>query len=573
MWKWGDGLMRKNYKLQNTKEVAPPTNYCIGCGKSHWEEEEKKGSYGLHQGTFKLQTITALIKSFCRGVQGGQFFQKAPPLAAGGIVIILFISALFMWGEVSDVNVDQLYLDVQFPELVRYFEKRDYQKLSMKEKLLFIESLARTARGPRAKEKLALLLTTHSTDPEVLAVAGAVYLSLGELDRAKTYIDKVLALKPGFEQAIISRILLLLYQRRFNEAKLLYEKLLKGGKEISGSEFVFLIGLDVFRACGEPQELNELYKTRAQKVKKINKSRYESLKANSRMHKRAGNNKLFQVETAGDNLVIPFAPAGSALRLNTISMTIKDKTFNVFLDTGNATGWLVHSRELNELLKPKAGGRTLTRIGSETGMLDANRYYYKTVDFNNFKIHHVNGIYVPRPRPDFPDANLNPSCIRDRVVTIDFVKKELILQTKEKFESYLSTLPGESFSRLRWYGYKFPTVMVEVKGKQGLAMIETGAQDIAFKLDFVQGLPLELIPKVKYLASGQVFKYHHAAVALNVGKFLFERQAAEVWPLNRFYNRISGVSPDVVIGPGALAGEFSVSFDPFDNQIIFLKQK
>jgi len=25
-----------------------------------------------------------LIKSFCRGVQGGQFFQKAPPLAAGG---------------------------------------------------------------------------------------------------------------------------------------------------------------------------------------------------------------------------------------------------------------------------------------------------------------------------------------------------------------------------------------------------------------------------------------------------------------------------------------------------------
>jgi hypothetical protein len=34
--------------------------------------------------SFKLQTMTALIKSFCGGVQGGQFFQKAPPLAAGG---------------------------------------------------------------------------------------------------------------------------------------------------------------------------------------------------------------------------------------------------------------------------------------------------------------------------------------------------------------------------------------------------------------------------------------------------------------------------------------------------------
>jgi hypothetical protein len=43
-----------------------------------------KGSHGLHQDSFKLQSMTALIKSFCGGVQGGQFFQKAPPLAAGG---------------------------------------------------------------------------------------------------------------------------------------------------------------------------------------------------------------------------------------------------------------------------------------------------------------------------------------------------------------------------------------------------------------------------------------------------------------------------------------------------------
>jgi len=46
------------------------TNYIINL----------KGSHGLHQSSFKLQTMTALIKSFCRGVQGGQFLQKAPPL-------------------------------------------------------------------------------------------------------------------------------------------------------------------------------------------------------------------------------------------------------------------------------------------------------------------------------------------------------------------------------------------------------------------------------------------------------------------------------------------------------------
>ncbi|MGD2086471.1 MAG: hypothetical protein PVH61_09840 [Candidatus Aminicenantes bacterium] len=43
-----------------------------------------KSSHGLPKGSFKLQTMTALIKSFCRGVQGGRFFQKESPLVAEG---------------------------------------------------------------------------------------------------------------------------------------------------------------------------------------------------------------------------------------------------------------------------------------------------------------------------------------------------------------------------------------------------------------------------------------------------------------------------------------------------------
>jgi len=59
-----------------------------------------KGGHGLHRGSFKLQTMTALIKSFCGGVQGGQFFQKAPPLAAGG-------SSLFFRGIM--ISLDFFY--------------------------------------------------------------------------------------------------------------------------------------------------------------------------------------------------------------------------------------------------------------------------------------------------------------------------------------------------------------------------------------------------------------------------------------------------------------------------------
>jgi hypothetical protein len=53
--------MRKNYILQNTnyKQI---TNY-----KLQITNKKAKGSYGLHQGAFKLQSMTALIKSFCRG--------------------------------------------------------------------------------------------------------------------------------------------------------------------------------------------------------------------------------------------------------------------------------------------------------------------------------------------------------------------------------------------------------------------------------------------------------------------------------------------------------------------------
>jgi len=80
--------MKKNYKLQNTnyKQI---TNYKLQIKNkvSHELHEltrisEKKetsittttkGSRGLHRGSFKLQTMTALIKSFCGG--GGSVSQ------------------------------------------------------------------------------------------------------------------------------------------------------------------------------------------------------------------------------------------------------------------------------------------------------------------------------------------------------------------------------------------------------------------------------------------------------------------------------------------------------------------
>jgi hypothetical protein len=75
--------MKKNYKSQNTKEMAHELHELTRIPeKKETSIKTTKGSHGLHQDSFRLQTMTALIKSFCGGVQmlhGGSFFKKRPP--------------------------------------------------------------------------------------------------------------------------------------------------------------------------------------------------------------------------------------------------------------------------------------------------------------------------------------------------------------------------------------------------------------------------------------------------------------------------------------------------------------
>jgi hypothetical protein len=67
-----------NYKIQITNKLQI-SNY--------------KGSHGLPQDSFKLQTMTALIKSFCGGSRGAVFSKRAP------LVILLLVFCMGAWGE------------------------------------------------------------------------------------------------------------------------------------------------------------------------------------------------------------------------------------------------------------------------------------------------------------------------------------------------------------------------------------------------------------------------------------------------------------------------------------------
>jgi len=69
--------MKKNYKIQNTnyKQI---TNYKIQITNKKIES-----SHALPQDSFKLQTMTALIKSFCGGSRGAVFSKRAPLVTEG----------------------------------------------------------------------------------------------------------------------------------------------------------------------------------------------------------------------------------------------------------------------------------------------------------------------------------------------------------------------------------------------------------------------------------------------------------------------------------------------------------
>jgi hypothetical protein len=303
-------------------------------------------------------------------------------------------------------------------------------------------------------------------------------------------------------------------------------------------------------------------------MKKRDKQTAVSLKASAKLYKSIRKKKLFEIDSNSDTIVLPFAEVSGNRFFYVYFKTGKSREFRIILDTGNATGWMIHDRELYDILKIKEGGRTTATIGTEAQTLDGYRIYTETLSFNSFQIKHLTGVYIPKPRPDFFDGNLNPIFIRNRVVSLDGKQKRLILRTEEAFNRYLATQQPKDYTQLPWYGYEqvFLPVMVNQKMK-GLGIIETGAEDIAIKLNFAQLLNLPMKTRVKYLSNGNVYRFFEAPVSVSLGQWQLDRKSAEVWSFERFYRRLSGLTADVVLGPQVFRENWIISFDPFSRQV------
>lgn len=490
--------------------------------------------------------------------------------------LAIFTASLFLVqifpAQTEILDLEKLYLDAKFSLIAEYFQERNYEELSLQDKLLFIECLARTAQGSSAMDKMKLILAECPVSCEVLTTAGVVSFSNGRFGDAEKYIEKALTLEAGFNKAILAKVMYLIYCQHFSEAENWYEKLIKRYPEWRATNLVYLVGLELYGAKRNPRKISSLYHEQAKKFKQTDKRQYRDLIDNSKLFKKIPIQKSFSVGASSDKVILPFEGRVQDSRFITVSLLIKNKKFRIILDTGNTAGWMIHNRGLKGLLKSKSGGRIKAQIGREAGMLDGYRIYTGKIDLGGLQINHLTGLYVPKPHPSYPDANLNPVFIKDWVVTIDFIKEQVIFRSKERFDMDFESLVSqhsESIRILPWFGYEQAYIPVIVNDQwKSLAMIETGAEDIALRLGFARQLPLVLKPKLKYLASGKEVRYSTTPVTISAGRLRFDRETAEVWPLMRFYDRITGLNADVIIGPLALSGRIVCSFDPFDRKII-----
>jgi tetratricopeptide (TPR) repeat protein len=486
-------------------------------------------------------------------------------------IIFLFLIINTFPAQKPSTEIEQLYKEAQFSRIIDILEEKDFNALSSSEKLHLIECLARTSQRNKAQVLLNKIWDNLPLSCEAHATAAIVSLSNGHFTLAEHSIEKALMMNPECPKALMTKMMLLLHLQQYRDALTLYEEFGKKYPLWSDTYLLYLMGIEVYGAAGNLAKIAELYSKKARGLKEENRERSADLHKNSQIYRKASKKRVYMIKSSSDKMVLPFVRTSNEVSYVKICLEIKEKKFNIILDTGNTVGWLIHSRELNTLLKSKQGGASLIQIAGEEGLLHGRHIYTEQVDLGAFSIHHLPGMYVPKPHPSYPEANLNPIFIKDHVVTLDFQADQFIIRSKSKFQEDLEHIVEhpENMTILPWYGYEQPLIPVIVgESQQALVLVETGAEDISLRLEFAQKSQMPLESADRYLATGKKYSHQKTNVKVSLGPYLFERTEAEVWPLDGFADPLMGLAPDIIIGPKAFKDKFVISFDPFEKKII-----
>lgn len=487
--------------------------------------------------------------------------------------ILLLILALFSFSPLSTKNsdLDHLYKMAQFSRVASNLRRKGFEALSAQDKFLYIECLARSAERRKAEELLQKTIADNPLSFQAHLTSGIVHTSLGNFIKAEYHLKEALLLSPRDSKTQIAMTMLKLYLKKNQEASKVHEEFLQGDPEWAECYLSHLLGIEIYGAAGNIGKIAELYETQAKRFKKTDNELYRNFKKNFQVYRKGSRVKAFLVKTASDKITLPFVPLTNNDSYAAVSLGVKDKQYKVLLDTGNRIGWTIHSRELEKQLKHRPGGTVLTRIGTEEEMLHGHLIFTKRIDLRDLAIQNLPGMYLPKPHPDYPEGNLNPLFIKDRVVTLDFINKQMILRTKERFQADLMKTSSESEEVITspWYGYEQAFLPAVINGThKALAMIETGAEDIIVNLELAQKQGWRIERMNKYLPSGKEFSYHKTSLQMSIGSIGFQRQSADVWSLDRLADPLTGFIPDILLGPEVFEDKYVLTFDPFQKKIL-----
>ena len=487
------------------------------------------------------------------------------------VFITVFSFPLLLAKKTDSQELDRLYKMAQFSRIASIMKNSDYKTLSLEEKFLYIECLARSAQRNEAKRLLQETETDDAGSIQALVTSGIVHVSCGQFVKAEYHLRQALQQDPGCPKVLMALSMLELYLQKYQAARKTHEEFLEGNPEWEESYLSHLLGLEVYGAAGDIAKIAGLYKIQAKKFKKLDNDQHQNFRKNARLYRKKSQKGVFQSKTATNRVVLPFVELANRAGFAAVSLEIKDEQYKVLLDTGNRVGWTIHSREMEKRLKHKPGGTVLTQIGVQEGKLHGHHLFTKQIKFRDLMLRQLPGLYVPKPRLDYPEANLNPLYIKDRIVTLDFINKEMILRSKERFHDDFAQVsaPTDKAVTLPWYGYEQAFIPVLVNNElTALAMIETGAEDITVNLDFARRHRLSLEPEVKYLPTGKEFLYHKAPIRIQIGPFKSQRRAADVWLLDSLADPITGIMPDILLGPDFFKDRFVLTFDPYQKSIL-----
>ncbi len=478
-------------------------------------------------------------------------------------LFILFICFISVTGQ----DLSNQYFNMNFTQIVQKLKSVSADGLSLEEQCLLIESQARLGNATKVFTNMQSLLAKFPDDVRVLNTAAIVHQALGQFEKAEHYLNHALQIEPENPLTLLTRTTLLLYQRRFPQAFECFQQVEKKNPEIKQSRLFQRIGYELYSALQNPVDLRHfLQNQHSFYLSQGLDEKAEKFQRKLQLLTKAGNRSLFWVSKTADRIELTMVDFAPDVFYKCLVLKSKNKTYKILLDTGNAVGWTIHHPDLLDLLETYSGMEQDISTGSVEKSLQGQQILTRLLDLGEFQIFNLMGYYFEKPRKNYFDANLNPIFIRNYVVTMDFIHSKFLLRSKTKFDRDLS---GDNYIKLPFYGYEWPFVPVKINGyASALAMIETGAEDVSLKEEFARFVHLLLVPATKMWGEKQLnyFKIYNLGIWFDTD--LLYRSEVEVWP-RRFYDHLTGLYDQVMIGPFALQDRFIISFDPFDNVVVF----